>query len=305
MEQWTIGMIGLGKMGRNLALNMQEQGVGVIGYDPAPGAVQQARSEGLRTVENWEELFQSLGEKRVFWMMVPAGPAVDRVLEDLGEKIRPGDIVIDGGNSRVNETERRHRLLASQDVPYLDVGTSGGMDGARNGACMMVGGPRDAYDALENIFRKICVPGGVDYFGPSGSGHYIKMIHNGIEYGMLQAMAEGFEIIEASGREFDLAGVARVWSNGSVIRGWLMELMEEAFREDPGLESIGDRVDASGEGLWTVQEALEQHVPAPVITEALYARFRSQKSPSFAGKVVAALRRGFGGHAVYGKKERS
>ena len=260
------------------------------------------KEEGVKGSFTLEELVQQLEKPRIVWMMIPAGKPVDDMIDRVVPLLEPGDILVDGGNSNYKDTLRRAKALEEKQINYVDVGTSGGTSGARNGACMMVGASDDVFKKLEPLFKVVNVENGYLHCGPVGSGHFVKMVHNGIEYGMLQAIAEGFEILEASQFDFDLEQIARVWNHGSVIRGWLMELMQSAFSKEPKLESIKGVIDHSGEGLWTAQEALELGVPAPIITTSLMVRFRSQQEDSFAGKVVAALRNEFGGHAVT-KKE--
>jgi len=233
--------------------------------------------------------------------MVPAVKVVDQFINDLVLLLKTGDLIIDGGNSNFNDSIRRAKELKDKGIEFLDIGTSGSVHGARYGACMMIGGNKEAFEKIEPLIKDICVPNGYLYTGPSGSGHYVKMIHNGIEYGMLQAISEGFEILEKSEFDFDYEAIARVWSNGSVIRGWLMELLVEAFKKDPHLESIKGVINSSGEGLWTVQEALRLGVPANVIASSLFTRYRSHQYDTFSGKVIAALRNEFGGHDVVKK----
>jgi len=293
-----VGMIGLGRMGLNLALNMQSHRHMVVGYNRSPEKVQQAKAQGIAGVASLRELAEHLVTPRIIWLMVPAGPAVDQVLEELVPLLARDDIVIDGGNSHYRDTIRRARALRDKGIWFVDAGTSGGIEGARYGVCAMIGCEEEIFARLEPLFRDISVENGYYRTGVNGTGHFTKMVHNGIEYGMLQAMGEGFEILHQSEFDFDLKGVARVWSHGSVIRGWLMELAEEAFGQDPQLASIRGVVHSSGEGMWTAQTALELGVPAMVITDSVYLRYRSEQGDSFAGKVVAALRKEFGGHEV-------
>lgn len=297
-----IGLIGLGKMGYNLALNLRDNQFEVVAYNRSKEKVEKIMEEGVKGAFSLEELVQQLEKPRVVWMMIPAGKPVDDMIAQVAPLLEPGDILVDGGNSNYKDTLRRAKELEEKQIHFVDVGTSGGTSGARNGACMMIGAPVDVFKHLEPLFKAVNVENGYLHCGPVGSGHFVKMVHNGIEYGMLQAIAEGFEILEASQFDFNLEEVARVWNHGSVIRGWLMELMQSAFSKDAKLEGIKGIIDHSGEGLWTAQEALELGVPAPIITTSLMVRFRSQQEDSFAGKVVAALRNEFGGHAVT-KKE--
>ncbi|MEN1760430.1 phosphogluconate dehydrogenase (NAD(+)-dependent, decarboxylating) [Anoxynatronum sibiricum] len=298
-----IGLIGLGKMGFQLALNMQERGQSVIGYNRSLDKVKALQAEGIKGTDSLENLVKQLDHPRRIWIMVSAGAAVDAVLADLTPLLAAGDLVIDGGNSHYRDTLRRAGELKGKGIHFMDIGTSGGIEGARHGACMMVGGSDEDYGQLEEVLRDLCVPGGLAHVGPEGAGHYVKMIHNGIEYGMMQAIGEGFEILKESPFDVDYAQVAEVWRHGSVIRGWLMDLTQKAFQEDPDLASIKGVVHASGEGLWSVQEALDLSVPVPVIAASLFTRYRSQQADTFSGKVVAGLRNQFGGHATVKKEE--
>lgn len=298
-----IGVIGIGKMGYNLALNMRDQGFEVSAYDIDKDALARISKENIKAFDSIKELCCSLGEHKKIWIMVPSGRPVDKVIDSLIPCISINDIVIDGGNSNYKDTIKRAKILRAYGAYFLDIGTSGGIDGARFGACMMIGGDVEAYVDIRPLIEKICVKDGFEYFGRSGSGHYVKMIHNGIEYGMLQAIAEGFEILHHSEYDLDYEKIAKVWSNGSVIRGWLMELTQNAFNKDNKLEEIIGKIDSSGEGLWTVEEALKLRVPAYVITEALLTRYRSTQDDSFTGKVIAALRNEFGGHMLHKDEE--
>ncbi|TCI48287.1 MULTISPECIES: phosphogluconate dehydrogenase (NAD(+)-dependent, decarboxylating) [unclassified Exiguobacterium] len=288
-----LGMIGLGKMGLNLALNLTDGGHRVLGYDPGNVSTSQ-----FETLDSLEAVVDGLKAPRVVWVMVPAGDVTERVLNDLHALLSPGDIVIDGGNSNYKESMRRAEHFNDKLIYFFDVGTSGGMEGARNGACTMIGGDIEAFGKIEELFQDVSTDNGYLYAGPSGSGHFLKMIHNGIEYGMMQAIAEGFEILEKSLFDYDHEQVARVWNHGSVVRSWLMELTESAFHKDAKLDEIKGVMHASGEGKWTVETALEYGVPAPVIAMSLMMRQRSLEEDTFSGKVVAALRNEFGGHAV-------
>ena len=256
--------------------------------------------EGAVGAYSLNEVVESLEEPRVVWIMLPAGKPVEDTIIELRKLLKPGDTIIEGGNSYYRDDIRRARELESDGIIYLDAGVSGGIWGLELGYCTMVGGPRETFERLEPIFKTLAPEDGYLYCGPTGAGHFVKMVHNGIEYGMMQAYGEGFEILEASeyGRGLDFAHVSHLWNQGSVIRSWLLELAEEAFRNDPKLEAITDHVDDSGEGRWTVQQAIDTAVPVPVIAESLFARFRSRQTNSFSNRVLAALRREFGGHAV-------
>ncbi|KJF26759.1 phosphogluconate dehydrogenase (NAD(+)-dependent, decarboxylating) [Clostridium aceticum] len=293
-----IGIIGLGKMGYNLALNIKDHQHRVVAYNRSSEKIKEGEVEGLVGAYSIEELVNKLSTPRIIWLMVPAGDPVDEMIEALIPLLNNEDIIIDGGNSNYKDTLRRYEMLKKKNLHFVDVGTSGGVEGARNGACMMIGAEEEIFKRIEPIIKDVCLEKGYLHTGKNGSGHFVKMIHNGIEYGMLQAMGEGFEILEKSQFDLDYKEVARVWNHGSVIRGWLMELMERAFEKDPQLETIKGIIHSSGEGLWTVQEALELQVPAPVITDSLFVRYRSQQQDTFTGKVIAALRNEFGGHHV-------
>ncbi|MFD2571647.1 phosphogluconate dehydrogenase (NAD(+)-dependent, decarboxylating) [Spirosoma soli] len=293
-----IGFIGLGKMGFNLVSNLVRHGHTVVGYDINETLVEAVKTEGAQGVTSLQDLYNALPEKRVLWLMIPAGPLVDNVIEQLLAVMQAGDVVIDGGNSHYQDSLRRHAYLKEKGIGFLDCGTSGGISGALNGACTMVGGDADVIEPLHGVFRDISVEDGYLYTGPAGSGHFTKMVHNGIEYGMMQSIAEGFEVLQKSQFPFDFEAVARMWGHGSVIRGWLMELTENAFKKDAKLDEIRGRMFSSGEGKWTLETALDLGVPTPVIALSLIMRYRSLQDDTFTGKVVAALRNEFGGHAV-------
>ncbi|ABL66156.1 phosphogluconate dehydrogenase (NAD(+)-dependent, decarboxylating) [Chlorobium phaeobacteroides] len=292
----NTGLIGLGKMGLNMVENLLDHRRKVAVFDLSPEAVAAAVEKGAVAAESPDTLAGMLQRPRIIWMMVPAGRPVDTVLELMIPRLEPGDVIIDGGNSRYTDSERRAKLLEQQGIFFLDAGTSGGLDGARYGACVMVGGAKEAYDLVEPLLRDMCVEKGYGYMGRSGSGHFVKMVHNGIEYGMMQAIGEGFDLLESSGYDLDPEVVAGVWANGSVIRGWLMELAEQAFSKDRKLGYLKGEIADSGEGRWTVEAALEQNVSIPVIAGALFRRYRSRSEENFSDKVVAALRHEFGGH---------
>lgn len=293
-----IGMIGLGKMGLNLMMNLRDNGVDVMGYDVNPTMRQTAIDCGLTIYEDLNVFANSFTDRKIIWVMVPAGKITDSVIHQLSHLCKAGDIIIDGGNSFYQDSVRHANQLKEKGIYFLDCGTSGGTSGARNGACLMVGGDEEAFNVLKDTLYAISVENGCLYAGKSGSGHYLKMVHNGIEYGMMQAIGEGFEVLEASEFDYDFEKVARVWNNGSVIRSWLVELMEMSFRNDPKLEMITGASDSSGEAQWTVEQALQLKVPTPVISLSLMMRYRSKQNDTFAGKVVSALRNAFGGHSV-------
>ncbi|HEX7063599.1 MAG TPA: decarboxylating 6-phosphogluconate dehydrogenase [Bacillales bacterium] len=298
----NVGLIGLGKMGFNLGLQMLDKGHRVFAYDVNEEAVKQFEDHGALCADSMEELVRQLPVPRVIWLMVPAGEITDRVIGDLTPLLSKDDIVIDGGNSNYKQTLERHENLGQHGIHFFDVGTSGGTSGAREGACFMIGGNEQVFPQIEPLFRDLSVENGYYFAGEAGSGHFLKMVHNGIEYGMMAAIGEGFEILEKSPFDYDYKEVARVWNHGSVVRSWLMELMEEAFGKDPRLDDIRGVMHSSGEGKWTVESALDFETAAPVIALSLMMRYRSQENDTFTGKVVAALRHEFGGHATE-KKE--
>lgn len=293
-----IGLIGLGKMGMQLSLNLLDKGHEVTAFDVNAEAVGKLTTAGGRGVRSIEELVAGLAGPRIVWMMVPAGDITESVFAELKGLLGAGDIVIDGGNSHYKDSIRRAEQMGELKIRYLDVGTSGGTEGARHGICAMVGGDQEAFALVEPVLSAISVENGLLYAGPAGSGHFLKMVHNGIEYGMMQSIAEGFEVLDKSPYDFDYEKVARVWNNGSVIRSWLMELTESAFGKDPGLSQLKGVMHSSGEGKWTVETALDYGAAAPVIAMSLMMRYRSQDENALAGKVVAALRNEFGGHEV-------
>ncbi|MEG1487703.1 phosphogluconate dehydrogenase (NAD(+)-dependent, decarboxylating) [Lactococcus sp.] len=296
-----FGMIGLGKMGMNLVKNAVDHEIEVVAYDVNAEAVEEAGnySEKITAVKSIDELLTELSEPKIIWLMLPAGKATNSTIELLSEKLSAADILIDGGNSNYKDNLEQNKLLTEKGIKFFDVGTSGGMAGARQGGNFMIGGDdKNSWSVIEPIFKAISTENGYLYTGKLGSGHYLKMIHNGIEYGMMQAIAEGFEILEQSPFDYDYEAVAKLWNHGSVIRSWLMELAQDQFSKDPKLDQIIGRVQSSGEGKWTIEESLDLGVPAPVIALSLMMRQRSLQEDTMTGKVVAALRNGFGGHEV-------
>ncbi|GAB1774886.1 decarboxylating 6-phosphogluconate dehydrogenase [Priestia megaterium] len=292
-----VGLVGLGKMGINLGQNLLDQRHDVVAFDVNSNAVEEMKGYGASGVSSLQELVQSLETPRVVWLMVPH-TVVDSVISEVKPLLAEGDIVIEAGNSHYKESIRRYNELKENKIRFMDVGTSGGMEGARNGACYMIGGDREAWEIVEPIFRDTAVENGYLYAGEAGSGHFLKMVHNGIEYGMMAAIGEGFEVLEKSQFDYDYEKVARVWNNGSVIRSWLMELTENAFSKDAKLDDIKGVMNSSGEGKWTVETALDLQTATPVIAMSLLMRYRSLEDDTFTGKVVSALRNEFGGHAV-------
>ncbi|PFY06469.1 phosphogluconate dehydrogenase (NAD(+)-dependent, decarboxylating) [Bacillus toyonensis] len=292
-----VGLIGLGKMGLNLGENLMDHKHEVVAFDLNTSAVEEMKEYGATGVSSLSDLVQSLQSPRILWVMVPHA-VVDSVIDEVTPLLSKGDILIEAGNSHYKESIRRYEQLKKDGIHFMDAGTSGGMEGARNGACYMIGGDQEAWDIVEPIFRDTAVENGFLYAGKAGSGHFLKMVHNGIEYGMMAAIGEGFEILEKSEFDYDYEKVSRVWNNGSVIRSWLMELTENAFSKDAKLDEIKGVMHSSGEGKWTVETALDLQTATPVIAMSLLMRYRSLDNDTFTGKVVAALRNEFGGHAV-------
>ncbi len=296
-----IGMVGLGRMGANMAQRLLGGGHSVVAYDPRSEAVQELVRQGAVGASSIGDLAQRLAAPRAVWVMVPSGESTESTVNALMDALSPGDTVIDGGNSNYKESMRRAVALKEKDISFLDAGTSGGVWGLQEGYSLMVGGDPEAFRRLESIFQTLApAPDkGYGHVGPAGSGHFVKMVHNGIEYGLMEAYAEGLELLEAK-REFnlDLAQVTEIWRYGSVVRSWLLDLAAAALAEDPALEKIQAYVEDSGEGRWTVQESIELGVPAPVIALSLQARFRSRQDSPFGARLLAALRNQFGGHAV-------
>ncbi|MES9683089.1 6-phosphogluconate dehydrogenase (decarboxylating) [Bacillus sp. AFS001701] len=292
-----VGLIGLGKMGLNLGQNLMDHNHEVVAFDLNTAAVEEMKGFGAVGTSSLEELVKNLDTPRVLWIMVPHG-VVDSVINDVKPFLSEGDIIIEAGNSHYKESIRRYDELKEHGIRFMDAGTSGGMEGARNGACYMVGGDQEAWEIVEPIFKDTAVENGFLYAGKIGSGHFLKMVHNGIEYGMMAAIGEGFEVLEKSDFDYDYEKVAKVWNNGSVIRSWLMELTENAFSKDAKLDEIRGVMHSSGEGKWTIETALDLQAATPVIAMSLLMRYRSLDNDTFTGKVVAALRNEFGGHAV-------
>ena len=296
-----IGMIGLGRMGGDMARRLMRDGHRVVVYDSQPEAVQALVDEGADGASSIEELAGQLPSLRVVWVMVPSGEPTESTIDALADALSPEDVIIDGGNSNYKDSVRRAASLAERGLFFMDAGTSGGIWGLEEGYSIMVGGDPEVFRRLEPVFQTLA-PGsdrGYGRVGPAGSGHFVKMVHNGIEYGLMQAYAEGFELMRAK-EEFglDLAQIAGIWRYGSVVRSWLLDLTAAALDEDPALETIQAYVEDSGEGRWTVQESVDLNVPTPVISLALQARFRSRQEQPFGARLLAAMRNQFGGHAV-------
>jgi 6-phosphogluconate dehydrogenase len=293
-----LGLIGLGRMGSGMTLRLLQGGHQMVVYDRVPEAGATLAGKGATATNSLEDLGQKLKAPRILWLMIPAGPPVDDAIQGLSSTLSPGDIIIDGGNSNYKDSIRRAEALRSQQIEFLDVGVSGGIWGLKVGFNLMIGGNQAVFKQAEPIFKTLAPPDGYAYVGSSGAGHYSKMVHNGIEYSMLQSYAEGFEILKAAPFGFDLEQLATLWNHGSVIRSWLLELAQAAFERDPQLSRIRGYVDDSGEGRWTLQEAIDHAVPAPALAMSLFMRFRSRQDDSFSDKVIAALRNEFGGHPV-------
>lgn len=298
-----IAMIGLGKMGANMVRRLVADGHEIIAYSKSPDAAIKLAQElkSVTPVANLAELIKSLSPPRIVWLMVPH-LVVDQSIEDLTNAgLKSDDLLVDGGNSNYNLSKKRAKELAELGIHFVDCGTSGGVWGLENGYSIMAGGTDEAIDLLKPILQSLAPAAnkGWGHVGPAGAGHYVKMVHNGIEYGMMQAFAEGFELLDAKDEmDLDLQQISEIWQHGSVVRSWLLDLITDAFSDDKSLSSLSDYVDDSGEGRWTVQDSIELGVPTPVLTLALQMRFRSRQDPSFAGKILNAMRAGFGGHSI-------
>jgi 6-phosphogluconate dehydrogenase len=294
-----LAIVGLGRMGANMARRLHQAGHRVIAYNRSREKTEEVMAEGLEGAFEPATAVGMLPEPHIVWLMVPAGDATQATMEEFAAHLAPGDTIVDGGNANFHDSKRRHAEMKARGIRFVDAGISGGIWGLKNGYGTMVGGDREAVEPLEPIFRSLAPEGGYIHCGPPGSGHYVKMVHNGIEYGLMQAYAEGFEILHSSEYPLDLAAVARAWMGGTVIRSWLLELLGLAYEQHgEALEDIRGWVADSGEGRWTVQEAMDLDVPAPIITLSLQARFRSRQEESYGARVLAALRQQFGGHAV-------
>jgi 6-phosphogluconate dehydrogenase len=300
-----IGIIGIGRMGAGMSRRLLEGGHRVVAYDRDPHALEAVTHAGADAATTLRELVDKLSPPRTVWLMVPAGEPTESSVRAVGELLEPGDVVVDGGNSNFHDARRRAEALAARGVRFLDCGTSGGIWGEREGFCLMIGGPDDAFAQAEPALATLAPEGGYAHVGPVGAGHYVKMIHNGIEYALLQGYAEGFEIMHASDYDLDLHQIAELWRHGSVIRSWLLDLAAAAYQRDPELAALTGWVEDSGEGRWTVQEALDKDVPAPVINLSLLMRLRSRQQDSYGAKVIAALRNEFGGHPIHPAKTRT
>jgi len=297
-----MGIVGLGKMGGNMARRLLRNGIQVAAYNTSPAKTKDLEKEGGQGAYSLEELVSELGSPAVIWLMLPAGkPTEDTVLK-LAGLLKPGDTIVEGGNSNYKDSLRRAGLMKDKEIGFIDAGVSGGIWGLEKGYCIMAGGEPEAFKKIEPVLKALCGDRGYMYCGSAGGGHFTKMVHNGIEYGMMEAYGEGFELLKASPYgAMDFSKLSDLWNSGSVVRSWLLELAGNAFRKDPGLDAIQGYVEDSGEGRWTVQEAVNSGVALPVITMSLFKRFSSKKPEEFSDKLVAALRNEFGGHGVKAK----
>lgn len=293
-----IGFIGLGKMGMNMVTRLQRDRHRVVVYDRTTELIKQAESQGCVGASSLAELVSKLATPRAVWVMVPSGAPTDETVQAIAALLQAGDVIIDGGNTKFQDDVRRAADLKKKGIHYVDAGTSGGIWGLKLGYCLMIGGEKDVVMRLEPIFKTLAPENGWAYIGGNGAGHYVKMVHNGIEYSMMQAYAEGFELMSKSDYHLDLGKIADLWMHGSVVRSWLLELTVEALKQDPKLEGLKGYVQDSGEGRWAIMDALDKDVPVPTLTAALFTRFRSRQQESFAERLLAAMRNAFGGHAV-------
>ena len=293
-----LGMIGLGKMGGNMVTRLVQGGHKVVAFDRSPDAVKAAEASGAIGATSLEDLVSKLSKPAAIWIMVPAGAPTEDTVNALAKLLQPDDTIIDGGNSKYTDDARRAIALKDKKINYMDAGTSGGIWGLKNGYCLMIGGEKSIFERLEPIYKTLAPENGYGYMGKSGAGHFVKMVHNGIEYAMMQAYAEGFDIMKATDFNLDLAKIGDLWMQGSVVRSWLLELGAHALAENPTLEGIKPYVNDSGEGRWTVEAAVNLAVPAPTITASLFARFESRQEDSFSMKFLNALRNQFGGHTI-------
>jgi 6-phosphogluconate dehydrogenase len=296
-----LGFVGLGRMGGNMVERLLEGGHEIVAYARSEDSIRDAESRGAAGARSLEELAGKLTPPRVVWLMIPAGKPVEDTVARLAALLSAGDVIVDGGNSRFSDSARHASDLAAVEIGFLDCGTSGGVWGLKNGYCLMAGGKAEHFRLVEPALKTLAPQDGYAHVGPAGAGHYVKMVHNAIEYSMLQGYGEGFEMLQASGYDLDLLQVSRLWTHASVVRSWLLDLLVRALEQDPRLADIRGYVEDSGEGRWTLHEAIERSVPVPALADALFARFSSRQKESFSAKVIAALRNQFGGHTVQGK----
>lgn len=297
-----LGFIGLGRMGFNIALNLHSKKIGIVAYNRSPEPLNEIKKHSIKTAFSIKELISKLPEQKIIWLMVTAGKPVDAVIRELLPYLKKYDIVIDGGNSFYKDSIRRYDYLKNKGINFIDIGTSGGLEGARYGACLTVGGDKKIFKKIEPICKAVSAKNGYAYVGSAGAGHFVKMVHNGIEYALLQAYGDGFELLHKGHyKALDLREISETWRNGSVIRSWLVELAENAFRKDPKLSRIEGIIGGGETGKWAVNTAKEFKVPFESVKLALKLRYKSRKKPAFAGKVIAALRNEFGGHEVVRK----
>ena len=293
-----LGFVGLGKMGLNMVTRLERGGHDIVAFDRSAEAITKAEAVKASGAGSLDDLVKALKAPRHVWVMVPAGDPTESTIDALSKLLSPGDVIIDGGNTNFHDDMRRAKTLAEKKLHYVDAGTSGGIWGLTEGYCLMVGGEADICKRLEPIFLTLAPKDGYMHVGDHGAGHYVKMVHNAIEYGMMQAYAEGFELMQASPYKPDLAKVAELWDHGSVVRSWLLQLAARALKEDPGLTKLTGYVEDSGEGRWTLLEGIERSVPMPALTASIFTRFRSRQTNTYAERMLAALRNQFGGHAV-------
>jgi 6-phosphogluconate dehydrogenase len=293
-----LGFIGLGKMGMNMVTRLRRDQHRVVAYDRSSDLIKQAEGQGAIGSSSLADLVSKLSAPRAVWVMVPSGAPTEETIQAVAALLQPGDTIVDGGNTRFHDDVRRAAELKKKGIHYVDAGTSGGIWGLKVGYCLMVGGEDAAVKRLESVFKTLAPENGWAHVGAAGAGHYVKMVHNGIEYSMMQGYAEGFELMSKSEYKLDLARVADLWMHGSVVRSWLLELAAGALKDDQKLEKLKGYVQDSGEGRWMIADAIEKDVPVPTLTTALFTRFRSRQDESFAEKMLAALRNAFGGHSV-------
>lgn len=292
---YTLGFIGLGRMGLNMVMRLQNLGITVYAYNRSREPRKEVTKHGITVADTFEDLVACLPKPRIIWLMVTAGKSIDQVLDTLAALLDRGDTIIDGGNSHYSDSIRRHDALSQKGIGFIDAGVSGGVEGARTGLCLMVGGEQKTVEKLEDLFRAFATPGGYLHVGPSGAGHYVKMVHNGVEYAILEAYADGFHLMQQAPFQLNLPAIARSWRHGSVVRSYLLELLEKAFAQDPGLTGVPGTVAGGETGRWTVEEAKQRGVTVDSIELALRKREESRQKPSFAGKIVMAIRRGYHG----------